>query len=402
MALAVFVIGLAAASAVGIPLVAKHMRGHEGVHERKAGSIYYCPMHPTYASDRPGDCPICSMKLVRKEAKPEKAKKILYYRHPMGQPDTSPVPKKDAMGMDYVPVYEEAVMDRKSDVPGRAVVEIPSERQQLIGVRLGKVEKQPMRLSLRTVGRVAYDPDLYAAQHEYLSALDGLEKSGTGPYHEPPERARALVESAKVRLRLLGMSEQEIEDLERNKRVSRSLILPEASSEDAGRRERWVWIYAALYEPDLPLVRIGSHVNVRVPSDSAREYTGTVQALDPVLNEVTRSIRVRSRVRDDEGILKPGMYVDVYLATDLGAELAVSQEAVIFTGERSIVFVAKEDGFFEPREVKLGVKAGTLYEVKSGLVEGERVVTSGNFLIDSESRLHSALESMSGGEHKHG
>lgn len=363
---------------------------------KKAEEVYYCPMHPSYTSDKPGDCPICNMKLVPKpKAQKKGERKILYYRHPMGQPDTSPVPKKDSMGMDYIPVYEDELAGGASQVPGRAVVRVAEGRQQQIGIKLATVEKRKLVHSIRTTGRVAYDPELFTAQQEFLSAVEGLKKAKEGPYHEPLDRAESLIEAARTRLRLLGMSENEIEELEKKAVHDRNLILPS---------QPFVWVYAAVYEYELPSVQIGSRVRVKVPTFPDREFMGEVRALDPVLDRGTRSIRLRARVEDPERLLKPEMYVDVYLETELGEGLAVTAEAVMLTGERAIVFVAKGEGFFEPKEVTLGARAGDFYEVKSGLAMGEQVVVSGNFLIDSESRLQAALQGMTAGEggHTHG
>lgn len=371
-----------------------------------ASQQYYCPMHPTYTSNRPGDCPICNMKLIQKEGSPAKKEhKILYYRHPMRQPDTSPVPKKDSMGMDYIPVYEDELVETSSSVAGHAAVHLSMEKQQLIGVKLGSVTKQVIKKEIRTTGRVAFDPELYTAQQEFISAAGSFQKAKGGPYHEPLKRTEELLNATKTRLRLLGMSEEEITGLEANAVRDSNLILPNAGTNTSAqsKAEQFVWVYGAIYEYELPFVQIGSRVKVRIPTVSGREFTGEVRALDPVLDASTRSIRLRARVENPEGILRPEMYVDVYLESDLGETLAVPEEAVMQTGERTIVFVVKGEGIFEPREVGIGTKAGKFYEIKSGVQLGEQVVVSGNFLIDSESRLQAALQGMaSGGEHVHG
>jgi Cu(I)/Ag(I) efflux system membrane fusion protein len=155
-----------------------------------------------------------------------------------------------------------------------------------------------------------------------------------------------------------------------------------------------VWVYATIYEYELPFVKVGTKVRVRVPTFPDREFSGEVRALNPVLDAATRSIRVRARVENRDGLLRPQMYLDVTLETDLGEKLAIPEEAVMPTGERHLVFVAQPNGYFQPRNIKLGVKAGQFYEVAEGLEAGERVATSGNFLIDSESRLQGALESV--------
>lgn len=370
---------------------------------RKGGKVYYCPMHPTYTSDRSGDCPICNMKLVpREDSAAKKERKILYYRHPMGQPDTSPVPKKDSMGMDYLPVYDDEVTGAPSQVPGHAAVQIPSERQQLMGVKLGTVEKRKLAKEIRTTGRVAFDPELFTTQREFLSALASSQASQASPYHEPIERAEALVESTKIRLRLLGMSEEEIAELEKKGTQDKNLILPAGLDASMTFRDQGVWVYATLYEYEISFVKPGVLVKVRVPTFPDREFLGEVRAVTPVLEAATRSIRVRVRVQDLEGLLRPEMYVDVYLEADLGEKTALPEEAAVFTGERTIVFVSKGGGHFEPREVTLGTKAGNFYPVESGLEAGEKVAVSGNFLIDSESRLQAALQGMAGGGHVHG
>ena len=164
-----------------------------------------------------------------------------------------------------------------------------------------------------------------------------------------------------------------------------------------------VWLYAPIFEYEMPFVREGDTVEVDVPAISDKKFQGIVRSLDSVVDPVTRSIRVRAQLENPDGILKPEMYVNAALKADLGEQLAVPEEAVFATGEKNIVFVAKENNIFEPREVALGAKADGFYQIQSGLVEGEQVVTSGNFLIDSESRLKSALEGVaSGGEHTHG
>jgi membrane fusion protein, copper/silver efflux system len=155
----------------------------------------------------------------------------------------------------------------------------------------------------------------------------------------------------------------------------------------------------------MPFVREGDIVEVDLPAISDKKFQGIVRSLDSVVDPVTRSIRVRAQLENPDGVLKPEMYVNAALKADLGEQLAVPEEAVFATGEKNIVFVVRENNVFDPREVVLGAKADHFYQVKSGLMEGEQVVTSGNFLIDSESRLRSALEGVGGGGgegHVHG
>lgn len=405
--LVIFAVILMVFAVFGVSRIFPGSAGKKWDGSENAKAVYYCPMHPAYTSDRPGDCPICNMKLVPRQGAGTSAKKkehkILYYRHPMGQPDASPVPKKDSMGMDYIPVYEDELEVGPSSVSGYAAVRIPLEKQQLIGVKLGTVEKRVMKKQIRTSGRVAFDAELYTAQREFVSAVTSLAKSKHGPYHEPLERAEGLVNSTRIRLRLLGMSDEEMAELEKKSAQDRNLILPEGPSAFLSLVDQFVWVYGNIYEYELPFVKVGSTVKVRVPTFPEKEFTGEVRGLTPVLDPETRSVRIRAKVGNPEGLLKPNMYVDLYLESELGEALAVPLEAVMETGERRIVFVAKGDGHFEPREVTVGVKAGDFYEVKSGLAMGEQVVVSGNFLIDSESRLQAAFQGMdSGGGHQHG
>ena len=385
-----------------VPLLISKSRGGSFSFSKK--QTYYCPMHPTYVSDKPGDCPICNMKLVPKEETGgKKERKILYYRHPMGHPDISPVPKKDSMGMDYIPVYDDELAAKATNVPGHAAVHIPAAKQQLIGVRTGEVQKRRIAKEIRAAGRVVFDPELYTAQQEFISAAESFRKAGAGSYHEPVERAKALFDSARTRLRLLGMSEEEIAELEKQKVQDRNLILPpEAPKEPISLPNQFVWVYGMIYEYEVPFVKIGTPAEVRVPTFPDKVFSGEVRAMDPVLDPMTRTIRVRIRVENPEGILKPEMFADVVLKTDLGEVLSVPGEAVVQTGERAIVFVVQGEGYFEPREVKLGARAGDFYEVRFGLEAGERVAVSGNFLIDSESRLQGALQGMSTEGHQHG
>ncbi len=268
-------------------------------------------------------------------AETAKDRKILYYRNPMGQPDTSPVPKKDSMGMDYIPVYE-GEQGQASQIPSHATIRIPEEKQQLMGVKMGTVEKRKLTKKIRTGGYVGSDN---------LLNPSFMQDSG--------------------RLRPI-----------RNENLN---------------------IYGALYEYDLPFVKKGNLVKVRIPTFGDRELMGKVRAILPVYDydQRTRTFRVKVQVKNPAKDLYPQTSVDIEIEADLGEALALPEEAVIQTGERAIVFIAKGDGVFEPREVKLGVKAENFYEVKSGVKPGETVALGANFLIDSESRLQAVFEGMS-------
>ena len=400
-----------------------------GTHETKS-ALYYCPMHPTYTSDKPGDCPICNMKLVKREdheQEPVDAGHVhesipvqvgeqeqpsareftveelvqmkpgeicLIHKCKTGTcliamtPEWARLGKCPHCGEDLGVIVKEALPE------GYGNVRLSSEKTSAIGIKTGEVKKIQMTKTIRTVGRIAYDPDLYQAEEELIQAARAFEKAELGSIPEVKEQAGRLVESATIRLRLLGLSDSLIDEVKQAGKPDRSLLYSEAGGT--------VWLYAPIYEYEIPLVKVGDTIDVEVPAFPEKKFQGAIRSIDPVVDPVTRSIRARAVLQNPEGFLKPEMYVNAILERRLGEVLAVPEEAVFATGEQNIVFVAKPDGVFEPRQVTVGVKSGEDYEVKSGLSEGETVVTSGNFLIDSESRLKAALQSVGGEGHKHG
>ena len=427
-------------------------------------AVYYCPMHPTYTSPQPGDCPICTMKLVKREkestgpgtegrggehtgrvapapektlhevcvehrctmkgcpmmvrtdlkpgerlicpvcgevistargkvveiAQPPRATpaaaapatvkgKILYYRNPMNPEVTSPVPMKDPMGMDYAPVYEEA--------PGAQAgsgIYISEEKQQLIGVRIEPVKKRRLEKIIRATGKIAYDPDLYVAQEEFIQALENQERLKDSPSGDIMDRAKSMTEAARRRLILQGMSDDQIARIEKTKKADSGLYLP-------GKGEG-VWAYLWISEYEIGLVKVGNAVGIEAVSYPGEKFDGKVVAINPVLDPATRANQVRVEVGNRADRLKPEMFVKAAIHVELGEKLAVPESAVLDTGVRKIVYLSRPDGFLESREMKLGRKAEGYYEVLEGLSEGDSVVSSGNFLVDSESRLKSAAD----------
>jgi multidrug efflux pump subunit AcrA (membrane-fusion protein) len=312
------------------------------------------------------------------------SRKILYYRNPMNPQVTSPVPMKDQMGMDYVPVYEEEAPAEEG------AVFISSERQQLIGIKKERVEKRKLIYQILTVGRIAYDPELYVAQEEYLQALKTANATKNSVLASVTEQSNSLLQAAERKLLLLGMSRDQIQELARQGKPEENLYLP--ISQDK------VWVYMTIYEYEMGLIKEGLPVEIDAVAFPGEVFKGKIASITPVLDPQTRSVQVRAEVQNPENKLKPEMFVNVKINVDLGEKLAVPDEAVINTGKRTIVVVSNEQGSFFSRDVKLGQKAEGYYEVLEGLKEGDAVVTSGNFLIDSESRLQSAIS----GEHKHG
>lgn len=439
IAILIILIMLLLLGGVGFLLTSRYhvFKGHTLSGSTQGKDVYYCPMHPGYISDKPGDCPICNMKLVKKEeakaieekaktaqdicvlhncpmmgancpmrisgdvkdcpfcgAHLTKGKKLLYYRHPMKPGVSSPVPMKDEMGMDYVAVYE-------GEAAGGEGIYISPERQQLIAVKKERAEKRKLTYQILTVGKVAYDPQLYVAQEEYLQALktqSALSRSSIA------EQSNSLVEASLRKLLLLGMSKEQIEELAKQNSPQGNLYLP--------TKENTVWVYMTIYEYEIGMIKQGLPVEIEAIAYPGEVFQGKIMAITPVLDAMTRSVQARAEVDNPQGKLKPEMFVNVKIAVDLGEKLAVSEEAVINTGKRALVVVTNNQGNFFSKEVKLGYKAEGYYEVLEGLQEGDIVVTSGNFLIDSESRLQSAVSPAPGsegesqeaasGEHRHG
>ena len=423
---------------------------HQGKGWRQQ-EVYYCPMHPTYTSDRPGDCPICTMKLVKREdsaamnpreqvaqqlkdicimhncakthdGKPcsmlvvgkegeiidcpvcgkhiidgGKVKKILFWTDPMIPGYKSDKSGKSPMGMDLVPVYEEETLAQSGQSPeGYAQIMLSPQKQQLIGIKTATVEKKKLIKTIRTVGTIAHDPELYQAQVEYLQAIQAFERAKQSNIPEIIEQSERLAESSRIRLRHMGLSDELINEISTLKEAEHSLLYANPGEP--------VWVYAKVYEYELPLIRGGQKLKAEVPSNPGHVFEAAIRAVDRMVDQETRTTRIRAQLQDPQGQLKPDMFVNVTIEVDLGEVLAVPEEAVFDTGTKKIVFVDKGQGLFEPRDVVLSAKVDNFYELKSGLQEGDKIVTSGNFLIDSESRLKAALEGMGAGAggHQHG
>jgi Cu(I)/Ag(I) efflux system membrane fusion protein len=366
--------------------------------------------------------------------------RIRFYRNPMGLPDTSPTPKKDSMGMDYLPVYE-GEQDDDSSVKVSAgklqkagvQTEVAERRTLSTVVRApGTVQEDERRKSvvslrfegfIETVGNITtgshvhkgqplmriYGPSLSSAAAEYLSALNARQDAGAS--------SQAL-KGARRRLENLDAPEAYIADIERTREVPVYVAWP--SPQDGEIVERTavnglraapgdilfriadhdvVWVMADVSERDLALIAVGQTVVVRPRAYSDRPFTGKVTVIYPHLKMETRSARIRIELPNPDELLRPDMYADVEIATGTEAPvLTVSSSAVIDSGERQIVLVDKGEGRFEPRPVKLGRRGAGRVEIKEGLAEGDKVVVSANFLIDAESNLKAALSGLDTGE----
>lgn len=391
-----------------------HGTGPTASGERKI-LYWYDPMHPWIRSDKPGKAPDC--------------------------------------GMDLVPKYA----DEASPEEAPGAVYISPARQQLIGVRTGSVVRRPVQKVLRTVGIVAvdetlihhihtrisgwvrhvyinftgqfiqkgetvldiYSPDVLATEQEYVLALrlrDSLQDAAP----EARRQAEQAVRDALQRLRLWDIPPDEIDRLERTRQPAEVVhirtdmtgyvmdlnvrhgmyVTPEMEIYKIADLRR-VWVQIVVYEPDLEFVQVGQPVRVTARSYPDRVWTGVVDYVYPDVDPQTRTVKVRLSLPNPGYILKPGMYVDAELQRDLGEQIVVPVEAVIDTGVRQYAFVVRGEGYFEPREIRTGGRVEEGYIVLQGLHEGEMVVTSANFLIDSESQFRLALEAMTAPGHAH-
>jgi Cu(I)/Ag(I) efflux system membrane fusion protein len=255
-----------------------------------------------------------------------------------------------------------------------------------------------------------HSPALLAAQQEYLVALRAQRASAASSVPGVASSASDLLASARRRLDLLALTPEQIERLEQTGEATHVVtvyspisgtilrrgvtegewITPETTLFEVADLAR-VWILAAVYEQDLPFVRVGQRATATLPYDPGRAFEGKVGFVYPVLDTTTRTVQVRVELANPQLALKPEMYADVLLSADLGQRLAVPESAVVESGERAVVFVDRGEGRFEPREVALGVRIRGFVEVLSGVAAGESVLTSGNFFVDAESKLHSAF-----------
>ncbi len=377
--LKLFTAALAAALLLGGGWAA--WRHFHGGHSAEA-ELYYCPMHPDYTSPKPGECPICNMFLVKKETAPQRD---VYYcpMHPdytSDKPGDCPICNMHLVKKEAAPAAD-GHQHGASGAAGRAAVQLTPEKQQLIGLKTGKAAYRNLTRTVRASGKVAYDPDLYRAITEYKEALASYEKMSKGGWPEAADRAKAVADSARLRLRQLGFGDEHLAEAEKDPKHYENLLLPEDK----------VWIYAQIYEYESAAVKPGQKAVITSRAWPGKRFSGTVRSLDPIFDAGTRTLRARIETENPGRELRSEMYVEAEIKADLGGALTVPVAAVLNTGEKEIVFVLKGEGVFEPREVRTGRRSEEYAEVLSGLRAGESVVTSANFLIDSESRMKAAL-----------
>jgi len=373
--------------------------------------FWFDPMHPAYRSDKPGIAPDCGMRLV--------------------------------------PKYADKEMSLAKMPAGTVMVSL--DKQQLIGVRTGKVSRQSLERTIRTTAQLTadetkiahvhvkvtgwidkiyvdyvgqlvkkgqplftlYSPDLVATEQEYLIAKRGQATLGNSPFQDVSAGSNSLLEASRDRLKLWDISDEQLKKLDETGEVVKNLtfyspitgfvtdrkafpqsaVTPETELYTVSDLST-IWANADVYEYEVPFVRVGQDVELELSYYSGRKWYGRISYIYPNVDPQTRTVKVRIELPNPDFELKPQMFANVQLAINYGRNLVVPSQAVLDSGTEQIVFVAHDDGMFEPRKITLGAQVGDQTIVLSGLKEGEEIVVSGNFLIDSESRLKSAMGGM--------
>ena len=438
---------------------------------------YQCPMHPTYISDKPGSCPICGMDIVpieksksassektsktalstKQAAEPEKNKirlplsrerKILFYRNPMDPSISSPVPAKDDMGMDYVPVYPDEISPPDKGVKGLATVTIDEKGIRLAGIQVAEATKQKLEGDIRAVGLVKpdetgvrhvhtknsgwidklyvnttgqlvragqplltiYSPQLLGSQEEFLRARENAVSFAGSSIPEVRKGGEDLLKAARKRLELFDVPESLIKEIEQTGLPKRTVTLLAPVSGFVTAKGVYegqqvepgmelftitdfskVWIEADFYEFEAHLIRLGQKAVFTFPYDPKAQKTGRISYIYPYLDPQSRTLRARFEFQNSDFSLKPEMYVNVSMKIETSDSVVVPDSSVMNTGLRQIVFVGIGGDRFEPREVKVGYRSGGLVQIISGVGAGEKVVVRANFLLDSESRVRAAI-----------
>jgi Cu(I)/Ag(I) efflux system membrane fusion protein/cobalt-zinc-cadmium efflux system membrane fusion protein len=380
---------------------------------------------------------------------PETGKKIKYWTSPMDPTYIRDEPGKSPMGMDLVPVYEEEGEDKEP----ASTIRIDPVTMQNMGVRLGRVQRKSLVKDIRTVGNITYDetkiftvntkfngwieklyvnfvgdavkkgqplfeiysPELVTAQQEYLLALDQYNRLSNSSYARVRESAKRLLKASHTRLRFWDLTEAQIEEIGKTGSVKKTVTVFSPASGVVTQKEAFeghyvkagahqyeivdlstVWVDVDVYEYELPWVRKGMAAEMDLSYVPGKKYKGKVLFIYPYLDTKTRTAKLRLKFANPGYQLKPGMYANILLKRVVAKNsLVIPQEAVIDSGVRQIVFVAAGEGKFQPREVNIGLEVNeNEFQVLDGLQEGEEIVLSAQFMLDSESRLREAIQKM--------
>jgi RND family efflux transporter MFP subunit len=396
----------------------KHQASSQSQNANK--DIYYCPMHKDYVSDKPGNCPICEMKLVKKGSEEQ--------------------------------TIQQVTQDTNQTTSAEGNVFISPERQQMLGVRSTPAEFKILNRQIRTVGKIAYDEtrithlhtkfngwiehvyadfvgkpvkkgeplftiyssELLSTQEEYLLALRSKEKLGNSSYDWISKGSNTLADSARERLKLWGITDAEIDEVTKTGKALRTMTIYSPTNGVITQRAAYhhgtyitpemdlytivdistVWLVADIYEKDLPFVKTGQQVSIEFPYDNAKKIDSRIEFFYPYLDPATRTGQIRIQLKNPGSQLKPDQFVNVFIKMEEQKDLVVPTDSVLNTGEQQYVFVDLGNGYFDPRQVRTGIQTPEGIAIEEGIKEGERVVASANFLLDSEARLRGVLENM--------
>jgi len=371
---------------------------------------WYDPMHPAYHSDKAGTAPDCGMALV--------------------------------------PMYESKTPAEQASADA-GLIHMPKSQQRALGVRLTTVDEQNVSRTLRTSGvvtadetRIAhvhvktagwvedvyanfvgqlvhrgealftvYSPDIVATQEEYLIARRGQQQLGKSQYDEVAKSSQSLMESARERMKLWDLTDKQIADLDRTGVVSKTVTVYSPVSGFITDRKAFphtstsgdmdlytiadlsrVWVTADVFEADLPYVKVGQQAVIHFPYAPGKSINGRVGYSYPVLDPLTHTAKIRIEVANPGMVLKPNMLADVELTISYGRHLVVPAEAVLNSGTMQTVFIERDDATFEPRTVTMGATVDGKTILTSGVKKGESIVESGNFLLDSDTRLNAPMD----------
>ncbi|HWB84442.1 MAG TPA: efflux RND transporter periplasmic adaptor subunit [Bryobacteraceae bacterium] len=435
-------------SLIGLLVVAIAAFGYFGIVRRQARhspataqlgkDVYYCPMHKNYHSDKPGNCPICSMKLVKLEnTNAPAATDVAAKSEPSSMPMNMPSGGGPATG----------------GVSNDNAIFVPPEKQQLIGMHSVPAEMGTLTKDIRIVGKVSYDerrlthihskvsgyiedvfadsvgksvsageplftiysPDLVATEQDYLLALRSRDLLKASTVASAAQGSENLIAAARERLRLWDVTDQEISSLETEGKVKRAIAVYSPVSGVVMERAAYhhgtfvdpskdlftivdfshVWVLGEVYETDLPFVRTGQAAEIELPySGGVRKIRGRVNFIYPFLDPKTRTVQARMEFPNSDLSLKPEMFTNITMSASIGRHVLIPQDALMDTGVEQYVFIDKGNGYVEPRKVKVGAEAGDKVGIQEGLRSGEKVVTGANFIVDSESRLKGAFAGM--------
>jgi Cu(I)/Ag(I) efflux system membrane fusion protein len=421
--------------------------------KRHADPSYVCPMHPQIVKGEPGNCPICGMDLVKKEApkdsnnKSAAKKKIKYWVAPMDANYRRDEPGKSPMGMDLVPVYEESADDSNDD--GFPKITINATTAQNMGVRISHASMQELSRNIKTIGSITYNED--TLHHVHVRAKGWVEKLYTRSLGDPvskgktllefyspeilaaqkdlinakrnravlssgiPRRGISLTEVSKNRLRDLNVPDSLINKIAKTgKSQNRIPVIARHNGVvvKTGIRDGMyitpateiytiadlssVWLIVDVFEHQLSWVNIGDKAEIRVQGVPGKTWTGKVDYIYPELNPKTRTLRVRLKIATPKHQLKPNMFADVTLLTRNKQALTVPAEAIIYYENNPRVVKLVGDNKYQPVEVKVGMKSNGMVEIIKGINDGDKVLVSGQFMIDSESNLQASFRRLSG------